>query len=180
MNNTEDIARVLTISTPDIENGYGNRVTIWLAGCSHHCEHCHNKHTWSYNQGKELLSEEILNKIFAEVDKPYIDGITLSGGDPLSRNDNNLNQVLDFIIKFREKYTSSQKDIWIYAGDTFEEAMQHPIKKSILGLCDVMVDGTFKLELYDRDLAFRGSKNQRIINLASSFEKNKVVQIDFK
>ena len=79
--------RVLTITTPDVENGLGNRVTIWFAGCSHRCVGCHNQHTWDYNQGTPLFDEGVIEKIFSEVDKDYISGITLAGGDPFSQSD---------------------------------------------------------------------------------------------
>ena len=89
--------RVLTITTPDVENGLGNRVTIWFAGCSHRCIGCHNHHTWDYNQGTPLFDEGVIEKIFSEVDKDYIAGITLAGGDPFSQNDESLNELLKFV-----------------------------------------------------------------------------------
>ena len=82
-----DDFKVLTITHPDVENGTGCRVTIWTSGYNHHCPGCHNKHTWDYNQGTNLFDKNVLNKIYEEVDKPYIKGITLSGGDPLGQSD---------------------------------------------------------------------------------------------
>lgn len=172
------LMRVLTITTPDVENGLGNRVTIWFAGCSHRCVGCHNQHTWDYNQGTPLIEPGVISKIFKEVDKEYISGITLAGGDPLSQTDESLNELLAFITKYKEIFPD--KDIWIYSGATYDSDMLHPIKKQILDLCDVMVDGPFILALRDPDLAFRGSSNQRVIDLNKTREKNEIVLLDVK
>jgi len=170
--------RVLTITTPDVENGLGNRVTIWFAGCSHRCVGCHNQHTWDYNQGTPLIKPGVISKIFKEVDKEYISGITLAGGDPFSQTDESLNELLAFITKYKEIFP--EKDIWVYSGATYESDMLHPIKKQILDKCDVMVDGPFILALRDPDLAFRGSSNQRVIDLKKTREKGEVILLDVK
>jgi len=170
--------RVLTITTPDVENGLGNRVTIWFAGCSHRCVGCHNQHTWDYNQGTPLIESGVISKIFKEVDKEYISGITLAGGDPFSQTDESLNELLAFIIKYKEIFP--EKNIWVYSGATYESDMLHPIKRQILDKCDVMVDGPFILALRDPDLAFRGSSNQRVIDLKKTREKGVVVLLDVK
>lgn len=154
---------VLTLTSPDIENGLGCRVTIWVAGCNRHCSGCHNPHTWDYNQGESLLSEKVLDKIFSEVDFDYIQGITISGGDPLDQKDSSLNDLLTFIKMFKEKYP--KKDIWIYSGGIYEELIKNTIIKDILSYCDILVDGPFIQDLKQLDLPFRGSTNQRIIKL---------------
>lgn len=151
--------RYLQITSPDINNGLGFRVTLWVAGCSHHCKFCHNPETWEYNQGRTDIKDELFEKI----DKPYIKGLTLSGGDPLSQSDKDLQDLYDLLVEFKQKFPD--KDIWIYAGDTYEEAIQNPYKKQILDLCDVMVEGKYVHELRDLSLPFRGSSNQKIINL---------------
>ena len=97
--------KVLTLTTPDIENGFGCRVTIWFAGCNRRCPGCHNPHTWAYNQGKELLSEEVLNKIYSLVDKDYIQGITLSGGDPIYQ----VSGALKLVNLFKSKEVTKAK-----------------------------------------------------------------------
>jgi len=170
--------RVLTITTPDVENGLGNRVTIWFAGCSHRCVGCHNQHTWDYNQGTPLFDKGVIEKIFSEVDKDYIAGITLAGGDPFSQSDESLNELLKFIRMYKSAFP--EKNIWVYSGATYESDMLHPIKKQILDKCDVMVDGPFILALRDPDLAFRGSSNQRVIDLKKTREKGEVVLLDVK
>lgn len=158
--------KILTITHPDVENGLGNRVTIWCAGCSRHCEGCHNSHTWSYNQGTKI--DEVKQQIFDIVDKPYIKGITLSGGDPFDQSYSALEQLLIFINDFKQEFDVT-KDIWIYSGDTLENLWLSPIKRKILQKCDVLVDGPFVKSVYNPDLAFRGSKNQRIIDLKKYF-----------
>ena len=168
--------KVLTLTTPDIENGFGCRVTIWFAGCNRRCPGCHNPHTWNYNQGKELLSKEVLNKIWDAVDKDYIQGITLSGGDPFDQNDESLMELLNFIELFKVKYP--MKDIWIYSGGLYEDFMKNDILREILMWSDVLVDGPFIQELKLLDLPFRGSTYQRIIDLKKSIYSDKVIEIE--
>lgn len=160
--NKLDKLHILTVTSPDIENGIGYRVTIWFAGCSHHCLGCHNIHTWKYNQG-ELFSKEIIEKIYNEVDKNYIRGITLSGGDPLDQSYSALQELYMFLTEFKNDFP--EKDIWVYTGDTFENLTKTPIIRKILSKCDVLVDGLFIKDKFDPDIAFRGSTNQRIIDI---------------
>ena len=162
-----DDYKVLTITHPDVENGLGCRVTIWASGCPHHCPGCHNKHTWEYGQGKNIF--DVQEKIFEAVDKPYIKGITLSGGDPLDQSFSALQELEIFIDDFKKEFPD--KDIWVFSGDTIETLVLSPIKKRILQKCDVLVDGPFIQAQYDPDLAFRGSSNQRIINLKEKFKE---------
>lgn len=164
--------RVLTLTQPDVENGLGCRVTIWASGCTHKCLGCHNQHTWKYGQGVLLTDKNVVNTIYEKVSLPYISGITLSGGDPLDQSDNALKELLDFLIDFKKNFPD--KDIWIYSGYTFEQLCENEYKKEILKLCDILVDGKFQKELYDCDIAFRGSKNQRIIDLRKTFESNEI------
>ena len=167
--------RVLTITTPDIENGFGNRVTIWVAGCNRRCPGCHNPHTWKYDQGKELLSDEVLEKIMDEVGHDYIQGITLSGGDPFDQNEESLKELLEFITCFKVRYPD--KDIWIYSGGLYEDFLKNDIIREILIWSDVLVDGPFVQHLKKLDLPFRGSTNQRIIDLKKSIYSDKIVEI---
>lgn len=167
--------RVLTITTPDIENGFGNRVTIWVAGCNRHCPGCHNPHTWNYNQGKELLDDSVLDKIMTESSYDYIQGITLSGGDPFDQDEESLKELLAFIKMFKLEYPN--KDIWIYSGGLYEDFLKNDIIRDILIWCDVLVDGPFIQELKKLDLPFKGSTNQRIIDLRKSIYSDKIVEI---
>ena len=153
--------RILNITSPDVNNGAGFRVTLWVAGCSHHCKGCHNPETWNYKQGKTL--RDVRKDLFEQLDKQYIQGITLSGGDPLAQSKISLIQLYFLLRKIKRKFP--HKDIWIYSGYTYEEIMQDSFKKLVLSVCDVLVDGPYKYSLRDTSLAFRGSSNQRIIYL---------------
>lgn len=164
--------RVLTLTTPDIENGAGYRVTLWVAGCSHRCPGCHNKHTWAYDQGTPIADSKIMERVVAEVSKPYIKGLTISGGDPLAQPRESLVELVSFIRRFRELCPG--KDVWIYSGFTYEELMSSDIDREVLALCDVLVDGPYVQKLRDTELAFRGSSNQRVIDLKKSSQTGEV------
>ena len=146
-----------SITTSDVNNGLGCRTTLWVSGCTHHCRNCHNRKTWSFSSGK-VYNEKVEEVLFNEIDKPYIKGLTLSGGDPLDSPDG----VLELLQNFRKRFGDS-KDVWIYTGYTYEECLEH--FKDILKLADVLVDGLYQHSNRDTSLAFRGSTNQRIIDL---------------
>lgn len=146
------------ISYPDVENGAGCRVTLFVSGCSHHCKGCHNLETWDFSFGKEF-TDLVKNDIFNKVALPYIQGLTLSGGDPMDSYE----EVLCLVKEFREVFGNS-KDIWLYSGYTLEQ-LESCGKGEILELIDVLVDGEYHEEERDVTLAFRGSRNQRIIEL---------------
>ena len=152
------------ITYPDVNNGLGCRVTLWVSGCIHHCKGCHNRETWDFNSGKEFLEEDKL-KLFEALDKSYIKGVTFSGGDPLCSYDD----VLELIVEIKNKFPT--KDIWLYSGFTMDYIKSH--FKDVLLYCDVIVDGKYVEELRDTSLAFRGSSNQNLWrkNENGSFEK---------
>ena len=153
--------KILNITSPDVNNGTGFRVTLWVAGCSHHCRGCHNPESWDYNQGKTL--REVRKDLFDKLDKSYIKGLTLSGGDPLAQSRRNLLELYFLLRRIKKKFPN--KDIWIYSGYTHEEILQDKFKKLVLSQCDVLVDGLYRYALRDTSLPFRGSSNQRIIYL---------------
>ena len=153
--------KILNITSPDVNNGTGFRVTLWVAGCSHHCRGCHNPETWDYNQGKTL--REVREDLFDKLDKSYIKGLTLSGGDPLAQSKRSLIELYFLLKRIKKKFPN--KDIWIYSGYTHEEILQDKFKKLVLSQCDVLVDGPYRYALRDTSLPFRGSSNQRIIYL---------------
>ncbi len=156
--------RIHSITYPDINNGLGCRVTLWVSGCVHHCKGCHNKETWDFNSGREF-TEDDENKIFEILEKPYIKGLTLSGGDPLCSYDD----ILHLSKKIKKKFEN--KDIWLYSGFTFDEIKQN--YNEILEYVDVIVDGRFVENLKDVSLKFRGSSNQNIwIKKNGVFEKD--------
>ena len=167
--------RILDITAPDINNGNGIRITLWVAGCKHHCKGCHNKWTWDFNQGKDFIEEQdyILTKLENWLSRDYVDGITLSGGDPLCQDERSLISLLDIIKWVRLNFPT--KTIWMYTGYVYEDIINDTeqsricnLKKTILDNIDVLVDGPYKEELRDTShCPFRGSTNQRIITLGN-------------
>ena len=158
------------IKTDDMLNGDGLRVTCWVSGCSIGCFNCYNPQTWDFNSGIPF-TEETMQEILYDLSKPYIKGLTLSGGHPLDPH--NAPEVLE-IIK-RVKMVFPNKDIWIYTGYVWEDIIKDNTLKEILKCIDVLVDGAYVDELRDISLAFRGSSNQRIIKVKESLEQNKVI-----
>ena len=145
--------RILDITYPDVNNGTGFRVTLWVSGCSHHCKGCHNKETWDFKAGHEFCVND-KNILFDALSNDYIKGLTLSGGDPICSYEDVLNLVIDIKNNFKDK------DIWLFTGFTKEEMDER--YSEILKYIDVLVDGEFIEEEKDLSLAFRGSRNQRI------------------
>lgn len=148
--------KYLSILDCDIADGEGVRVTLFVSGCSHHCKGCHNPESWNPDNGKEF-TEEVKEKLFKLIDRPYIDGLTLSGGDPLFCN--NIKDIRQLCFEFKQRFPN--KTIWLYTGYTLDM-----IKAlDFLQCVDVIVDGPFTQELRDITLPFRGSSNQRIIKV---------------
>ena len=139
-----------TITYPDV----GCRVVLWIQGCTHHCRNCQNPQTWDFHKGRDF-TKEYKEKLFNILSLPYIKGLTLSGGDPLDSFEDTLSLVKEIKEMFPDK------DIWLYTGYTFEEILKSN-KSDILPFIDYIVDGTYKEELKDTTLAFRGSSNQII------------------
>ena len=144
------------IKHDDMLNGDGIRVTLFVSGCNHHCKGCHNPQTWDFNSGI-LFDEDAKEEIFEELSKDYISGLTLSGGDPLAPQ--NRDEILKLCKEIKEKFPN--KNIWCYTGYLYEQVKDLPIMNYI----DILVDGPFMIDLLDVDFPFRGSTNQRIINL---------------
>lgn len=142
-----------------IVDGEGIRNTIFFSECHHHCKGCHNPETWDKNYGYEFTKElqnEFINQCKNNV---LLDGITLSGGDPMYSSI----EIIPFIKKFKSECPNL--DIWIYSGFSYEDILQNKDMNKLLKLCDVLVDGIFIEELRDTTIKFRGSTNQRIIKL---------------
>ncbi len=150
----------------DIANGEGVRVSLFVSGCPHHCKGCFNAELWNYDAGQEFDCETIV-EILNLCSKPYIRGISLLGGEPLDPRNIPLMNVLCHVFKMR----LPQKDIWCYTGYTYENIKQLYIMKYI----DVLVDGQFVEELKDPRLKFRGSSNQRIIDVKKSRVSGRIV-----
>ena len=166
--------RIVDITAPDINNGNGCRVTLWVSGCTHKCPGCHNSWTWKYEQGKIFYIDrrEIFEQLSYWLDKDYIEGLTFSGGDPLCQDEQGLNELLIIIEWFRKRYP--QKNIWLFTGYTKEEIDESNNNqlKEIINNIDVLVDGPYIEELRDTaHTPFRGSTNQRIIYIKESEKK---------
>lgn len=154
----------------DMLNGNGIRVSLWISGCEHNCNRCQNPQTWNVNGGIPF-DEEAERELFESLKKPYISGITLTGGDPL--HENNLQDVLNLVNKIR--LLLPDKTIWVYTGYTWEQCLKHPVRKEIVYKCDIIVDGRYINELRNITLSWRGSSNQRVIDVKQSLRENKVI-----
>lgn len=158
------------IKTDDMLNGDGLRVTCWVSGCNMGCFNCYNPQTWDFNSGIPF-TDDTMQELLYDLSKPYIKGLTLSGGHPFDPH--NAPKVLE-IVK-RVKMVFPNKDIWIYSGYVWEDIIKDETLREILKYTDVLVDGAYVDELRDISLPFRGSSNQRIIDVPKSLEQNKVI-----
>ncbi len=154
----------------DISNGEGVRVSLFVQGCSFHCKNCFNQETWDFNGGKEFTTAEI-QKIIELANKDYIAGLSVLGGEPL--HDNNVDEVFHIVATFKEKFPN--KDIWLWTGFKFEDAIKDSKRKFILRNIDVLVDGQFEEDKKDLTLKWRGSSNQRVIDCKKSLAENKII-----
>lgn len=168
------------IEKTSIANGEGIRVVLWVSGCRLYCKGCHNPETWSVNSGK-LFDDAAKKELFEALDKPYIRGITFSGGHPLENE--NVETIYLLIKEIKERFPT--KDIWLYTGYTLEQIFPTVItddfdpnrvyRQEIVRMCDVLVDGKYIDEQRDLTLKFCGSKNQRVINIQKSLKENKII-----
>lgn len=211
-----------SIREMDISNGDGVGVALFVQGCHFHCYNCFNSETWDFNSGKEW-NEDIKEKFLKLIDKPYINRISILGGEPLA--DENLEAVLDLVVTIRKLYRKenivntnkqyivhnkrgahnilSQKEdeirilypdktIWIYSGYTWNQIM-HPVitndfnpardklikmRKEIVANCDVLIDGRYVDELRDITLHWRGSSNQRVIDIQKTLKSNLIISYE--
>lgn len=151
----------------DVANGPGIRVSLFVSGCTLNCKNCFNKAYQNFSFGEEL-DEETVQRLIEYLSNPSIKGLTLLGGEPMD----NAVELLDIVTRIKQQ---SEKEIWIYSGYTFEEIVQCENRLALLKQCNVLVDGRFVEELKDLRLRFRGSRNQRIIDIQSSLMLKKVV-----
>ena len=158
---------ILDIVEDTTVDGPGFRTTIYCAGCPNRCPGCHNPQSWDIANGREVEVEEILEVILAD---PFAD-VTFSGGDPMF-------QPQGFAALARAIKERSNKNIWCYTGYLFEQLIENPAQRELLELVDVLVDGRFVEALMDDQLHFRGSSNQRIIDVPASLEKGEVVVLE--
>ena len=167
-----------TIKWTDIANGEGVRISLFVSGCTHHCKNCFNKIAWDFEYG-ELFDEQVQNQILKELENDYIAGLSLLGGEPLEPQ--NQAALYPFIKKVKELYKN--KTIWCYTGFVFDETKgllketekNTSITEELISLFDVLVDGPFMEELKNIRLKFRGSANQRIIDVKKTLQNKKIV-----
>ena len=157
------MVRVLDIIEDTMVDGPGFRTSIYCAGCNHQCPGCHNPQSWDFNGGREMSTAELMRIIMAD---PFAN-VTFSGGDPMY-------QAAGFAELARAVHEQSNKDIWCYTGFTFESLISDD-QRELLEQIDVLVDGPFIEKLRDSDLLFRGSSNQRLIDVQASLYAGEVV-----
>jgi anaerobic ribonucleoside-triphosphate reductase activating protein len=169
----EEKIRLAGIVYESLVNGPGIRRVLFSQGCEHNCEGCFNKETHSFNDGKLMDMDDIIKGIR---ENPMLSGITFSGGDPFEQADK-----FAYIAKNIKK---PDFDIWCYTGYTYEFIIENLDKrlgwKELLSSIDILVDGKFELDKYKSNLKYRGSSNQRIINVQESLKTGKVIILDLK
>lgn len=161
--------RYHNITTDDMLNGDGLRTVLWVAGCEHRCKGCHNPITWDIDGGIPF-DEAAEAELFEKLAPDYISGVTFSGGDPL--HPQNRGEVTRLCVKVRELFP--EKDIWLYTGYSFEEIRE----LELVPLVDVIVDGEFVDTLFDAKLHWKGSANQRVIDVKKTLDLGSVVLFD--
>ncbi len=168
------------IKYPDIQDGDGIRVALYVSGCHFHCKECHNKEAWDFNFGKKFTNDTI-EEIMNLLKNHYVNGLSLLGGEPLEIA--NQEGILPLIKKVKEELP--EKDIWCWTGYDFEKDVlnqmytQNKVTKELLKYIDIIVDGQFEIENKMEDLAFRGSTNQRKIDVQESLKEGKMVTLKF-
>lgn len=162
--------RYAQIRSMDISNGTGIGVSLFVQGCHFHCKDCFNSETWDFSGGKPWTEDS--KKIFLiSVLRTYIERVSILGGEPLA--DENFPDVFDLVQSIHEKFP--EKKIWIYTGYTWEELLNDSQKKEILPYINILVDGRFETDKKDLSLRFKGSSNQRVIDVQESLKNKEVV-----
>ena len=152
----------------DISDGPGVRVSVFMQGCQFHCKNCFNSETWDFNSGNEF-NDETISKILELCKKEYINGMSILGGEPM--NPVNVEGTTKLAKKFKE--TFPKKDLWMWSGYKYEDLKD----KEVFNYVDVLVDGQYVDELHDSTLKWRGSSNQRVIDIKKSKQSEQVVLI---
>ena len=166
------------IKEHDTANGKGIRVSLFVSGCTHHCKGCFNPETWDFRYGS-VYTEEIENRILKACEPSYIKGLSLLGGEPFEKA--NQQSLCGLLKRFKELYPN--KDVWCYSGYLFDKDMVKGGKiyteytDEMLSRIDYLVDGEFVEELKNLRLKFRGSSNQRIIDVQNSIKQGKVITL---
>lgn len=168
-----------TIKECDVANGPGVRVSVFVSGCNHHCPGCFNEMAWDFNYG-QTFSQETIDKVLKDLDKDYIEGLSLLGGEPLEYA--NQRGLAELVKQVKEKFPN--KSIWCYTGFDFEKDVMgkmYPMweeTRELISDIDVIVDGKFQLDKKNLSLKFRGSENQRLIDVQKSVAGGKIIWAD--
>lgn len=158
-----------SIRRMDVSNGIGVGVSLFVSGCPFHCNGCFNSSTWRYDAGSEF-TKDVETKFISLADRPYINRISILGGEPLA--DENFDAVLELLEHIRTVFGDT-KEIWLYTGRTYEDICNHKYAK-IIPLIDVLVDGRFEEDKKDPNLLFKGSSNQRLIDMNETIKTGSV------
>lgn len=163
----------------DIANGEGVRISLFVSGCQFHCKDCFNFETWDYNYGNPY-TEETKNELISLVSNPNIDGLSILGGDPLWQNEDGLLELINLVKNIH----SLNKTVWIWSGFTWEQIFENVIvdnlntvialRQTLISNCDIFVDGKFETDKRSLKLKFKGSYNQRVIDVKKTLEQHKI------
>lgn len=159
----------------DVINGRGLRHSLFTSGCTHQCKGCFNAATWNFNYGVPYTAE-LEEQIIQDLNMPdvHISGLSILGGEPFQ----NAEPLLGLVRRVRERCPG--KDIWIWSGYTFEELLQDDSRLALLSLCDVLIDGKFELERRNLKLKWRGSENQRVLDVQKSLADGKAAYLELE
>lgn len=161
------------INFESVVDGDGVRVVVFVSGCLHNCKGCHNPASHSFTAGQPF-TDELQDEIISYIQKtPFVSGLTLSGGDPMY----SVAEITPFVERLKSELKTIS--IWIYSGFTYEEICEDTNMFRLLKLCDVLVDGEFILEQRDITLSYKGSRNQRIIDIQKSIKEKQIITKEF-
>ena len=163
--------RINQIREFDVANGPGIRTTFFVSGCTHHCKGCFNKDTWNFNKG-ELLTVELANKIIEYAKSDNIEGISILGGEPFDQY-----RDIDMLYLLTRLKFEVGKPIWVWTGYTYEQILNNRYGTKMLNYIDILIDGKFEEDKKDLNLKYRGSSNQRVIDVKSSLTQEKIIKI---
>lgn len=159
--------QMMNIMNSSSVDGTGFRDVLFVSGCPHHCEDCHNPQTWDYHAGVRATLGEVYDKLT----ESSITNITISGGEPFEQAE----ALYELVCAIKE---NTDKTVWIYSGYTYENILYDKNKLRLLEVCDVLVDGKFEKDNTELNLRFRGSLNQRIIDIKKSLQTGRVIEAD--
>lgn len=156
----------------DISNGPGVRTTLFVSGCTNNCEGCFNKDLQDFDYG-EIWSEEVENDFIRQVKNPNIVGVNILGGEPMNQIKDET--LFNLLKRIKEE---TNKSIWIWSGYRYEDIINNRERNKILSYADVLIDGRFELDKRNISLKYRGSSNQRVIDITKSKRENKIIEIE--